>query len=506
MKKKNCKRAILFLMIFLLTTIIQVCFSRQFIVFCVILLLFSILMLLLREIFTEEGMLIRFVVENIFSFDERKEFQMIPLKTLKTLKHHVYDMERLSLLKMASIYGANGSGKSNMIKSVGLLQELVLNKLTAADITDLIFKFHDSEDKSQILAVEFFQENTAFYYGLELQDGIIITEELYLSGLGKKDKLVYERKTDKNRKTTINFMKEFEQHEKNQMLKEVLIADFIKPDETILKLISKRENELLDDVKKALRWFEETLVIIFPESKLSLTPLTIDNNLQFKDDLESVITSLNFGIKSMSTEKTKLMEYLGKNDENRAEKIINSVEKSPKKAIRFNDKGKEVSVIKENEDYFVIKPIFKHIGKSEREVDFDLSEESDGTIRIIDLIPAFKIVSSQQKVFFVDEIERSIHPNLIKELVKEFSLTESTRGQLIFTTHESNLLDQEIFRQDEIWFTEKDQSAATDIYSLSDYKVHKTKDIRSGYLCGRYGSIPFLSNLKDLGWLKNVSK
>ncbi|HPG35585.1 MAG TPA: hypothetical protein PLG63_04545, partial [bacterium] len=67
-------------------------------------------------------MLIRFVVENIFSFDEKKEFQMIPLKTLKTLKHHVYDMKKLSLLKMASIYGANGSGKSNLIKSIGLLQ------------------------------------------------------------------------------------------------------------------------------------------------------------------------------------------------------------------------------------------------------------------------------------------------------------------------------------------------------------------------------------------------
>ena len=83
---------------------------------------------------------------------------------------------------------------------------------------------------------------------------------------------------------------------------------------------------------------------------------------------------------------------------------------------------------------------------------------------------------------------------------------KATVGQLIFTTHESNLLDQKIFRTDEIWFTEKDNNGSTDIYSLSDFKEHKTKDIQKGYLCGRYGSIPFLSNLQDLGWLNNDNK
>lgn len=79
-------------------------------------------------------------------------------------------------------------------------------------------------------------------------------------------------------------------------------------------------------------------------------------------------------------------------------------------------------------------------------------------------------------------------------------------GQLIFTTHESNLLDQELFRQDEIWFAEKNQDGATDLYSLSDFKEHKTIDIRKGYLTGRYGSIPFLGNLKDLNWHEYVIK
>ena len=103
-------------------------------------------------------------------------------------------------------------------------------------------------------------------------------------------------------------------------------------------------------------------------------------------------------------------------------------------------------------------------------------------------------------MFIIDEIERSIHPLLIKELVKKFSLDPNTKGQLIFTTHESNLLDQKILRQDEIWFAEKNENGSTDIYSLNDFKEHKTIDIQKGYLNGRYGSIPFLANLKDLNW------
>lgn len=133
---------------------------------------------------------------------------------------------------------------------------------------------------------------------------------------------------------------------------------------------------------------------------------------------------------------------------------------------------------------------------------FDLGDESDGTIRLLDFVPALKDVISKRKVFIVDEIERSIHPLLIKKLVGKFSLDENSTGQLIFTTHESNLLDQELFRQDEIWFVEKDKAGSSDLYSLSEFKEHKSIDIQKGYLSGRYGSIPFMGNLEDLNWHK----
>jgi AAA15 family ATPase/GTPase len=162
--------------------------------------------------------------------------------------------------------------------------------------------------------------------------------------------------------------------------------------------------------------------------------------------------------------------------------------------------GDEIIIVKENNKIWVKTLKVGHIGKRNKSVFFNLDEESDGTVRLLDFVPAFKNVISDQKVYIIDEIERSIHPLLIKELVQKFSADSMTKGQLIFSTHESQLLNQEIFRQDEIWFAEKNNDGSTDLYSLNDFKEHKTIDIQKGYLNGRYGSIPFLGNLKDLKW------
>jgi AAA15 family ATPase/GTPase len=115
-------------------------------------------------------------------------------------------------------------------------------------------------------------------------------------------------------------------------------------------------------------------------------------------------------------------------------------------------------------------------------------------------MPLFYAVTRAGGVYIVDEIERSVHPIMIKDIVRKISESESAVGQLIFTTHESGLLDQDIFRPDEIWFAQKDSEQATKLYPLSDYNIHRTANIENGYLAGRYGGIPFLSNLKDLHW------
>jgi AAA15 family ATPase/GTPase len=209
--------------------------------------------------------------------------------------------------------------------------------------------------------------------------------------------------------------------------------------------------------------------------------------------------SFNIGISELASEKKDLKDFFG--NENELDDLIKDVEDSPQKMIGLRStKGDEIIVVKESGKIWVKILKVGHIGKNNKSVLFSLDEESDGTVRLLDFVPAFKSVVSSEKVYVIDEIERSIHPLLIKELVRKFALDPETKGQLIFSTHESNLLNQEIFRQDEIWFVEKNQDGSTDLYSLNDFKEHKTIDIQKGYLKGRYGSIPFLSNLHDLNW------
>ncbi|MCB0646267.1 MAG: ATP-binding protein [Saprospiraceae bacterium] len=453
-------------------------------------------------------MLIRFTIENVFSFGERKEFNMIPYTRLGTLNSHTYKLLDFEILKLASIYGANGAGKSNLIKALYYFQKLVINEEIPIRLKESQFKFNpENSSISQLFAVEFIQDNTAFYYGIELHDGVILTEELYMSGLGKKkDELLFERKTDKEEKTDIRFLEEFEKDEKSQILKAVLIEEFVKPNESVLRILSNRDNKFIKDIKKAYKWFEDTLQIITPESKPTALAHRIDKDSEFKQYAEDLMCSFNIGISSLTSERKEIKEFFGEDNENELNTLIKKLEDSPKQMLGLSSRrGDELIIVKEEDKIWVKRLKVGHLGKNSRSALFDLEEESDGTIRLLDFVPAFQNVISSPKVFVIDEIERSIHPLLIKELVRKFSLDDETKGQLIFTTHESNLLDQQIFRQDEIWFAEKDKNGSTDLYSLSEFKEHKTIDIRKGYLNGRYGSIPFLANLTDLNWREHVA-
>lgn len=448
-------------------------------------------------------MLIRFVIENLFSFGERKEFNTIPNSRLRTLDHHKYHECGFDILKVASIYGANGAGKSNLIKSLELFQKLVVREKIPFKLKDSKFKFDsDNNMDNQLFAIEFIQDNTPFYYALILNGDRIVTEELYVSGLGKlEDKLVYERKTNEDSQTEITFLEEFEKDEKSQVLKSILLEEFVKPDEPILKLLSNRDNKFLKDVKIAFKWFDSSLQIITPSAKPRALAQLIDIDEDFKSYAKDLMCSFNIGITDLKTEKKGLREFFGQGKDSELDEIIKELENSPVKILGLrSNRGEEITIVKENNEILVKSLKVGHIGKDEKSVLFNLNEESDGTIRLLDFVPAFKSVISNKKVFVIDEIERSIHPLLIKELVQKFSLDPLTQGQLIFTTHESNLLDQNIFRLDEIWFAEKNKEGSTDLYSLNDFKEHKTIDIQKGYLTGRYGSIPFLGNLQDLNW------
>ena len=141
-----------------------------------------------------------------------------------------------------------------------------------------------------------------------------------------------------------------------------------------------------------------------------------------------------------------------------------------------------------------------HRMKNGGEVPFEIDEESDGSVRLLDFIPMLIDLKLNSSVYLIDEIDRSMHPMLSQKLLEYyFAFLDKERDtQLICTTHESNLLDLNMIRADEVWFVEKGQDGASHLTSLAEYKPRE--DVRKGYLQGRYGAIPFFASINSLKW------
>lgn len=453
-------------------------------------------------------MLIRFRVQNFLSFREQKEFNMLPYSRFTRLAEHKYSVNGLEVLKLAAIYGANAAGKSNLIKSIQILKDIVLSENLPLNLEQLKYRFAKKDNgDSIILSIEFFEGSKFFNYAIEINNFIILTEELYITDpLEKSESLIYERKTDKAGKTTLTFSPDFEETQDLKVLKSVLENNLIKPDKPILKLLAGLK-EPFGDTVSALNWFTNTLYVLTPTSK----PLALIHRFSidtgFSKYVKDILCSLDVGIKDVFPVIKNAKEFFGGDETQAVAFVTKALEASPEKVVTFNLPDKSSFDAIQTKDGIQVKQlVFKHLGEGDTEAEFAITDESDGTIRLLEFIPAFLDIVNNKKVFLIDEMERSIHPLLVKELVKKFSDDNSTNGQLIFTTHESNLLDQNIFRQDEIWFAEKSKLGVTDLYSLSEFKEHNTIDIRKGYLNGRYGSIPFLGNLQDLNWDEYVDK
>ena len=201
---------------------------------------------------------------------------------------------------------------------------------------------------------------------------------------------------------------------------------------------------------------------------------------------------------AVDVESIPFTTFFGIDDEDKRKEFEENL-KGKRNLIHFFKNDKEYIARRVGKEFIVNKIKTFNTDKSGDPVEFEPEEQSDGTRRMLDLIPAIQMLSNTASVFFIDEMDRSLHPSMTKELLRYF-MSNASKGQLVFTTHESNLLDLEIFRQDEIWLSEKDKSGSTQMYPLSDFKPRYDLDIRKGYLAGRFGAIPFLGNLKDLNW------
>ncbi|MCF6185804.1 MAG: ATP-binding protein [Bacteroidales bacterium] len=318
---------------------------------------------------------------------------------------------------------------------------------------------------------------------------------MYISGINSEDKLIFERKTAKNGKSKIDFNKTLLKTQKDKLLIQLMEENLLQENELLISKV-KEVNKI--DLKNVNEWIINNLVIIYPQSKFSgLVPFLLDS-INFKKFTNSLLSTLKTGVNELDIKNISFDNFIGIDDEDFKNELKDELKNGEK--VIIPSENEHILAINEDNNFIIKRIAALHYNNNKDRVLFDLSDESDGTRRLLDFIPAFYGILKEDVTFIIDEIDQSIHPALLYDLIKKIMGDNTTKGQLIFTTHESNLLDFSIFRQDEIWFAEKNQGSATILYSLSEYKPRYDLDIRKGYLKGRFGAIPFTTELKKLNW------
>jgi hypothetical protein len=259
-----------------------------------------------------------------------------------------------------------------------------------------------------------------------------------------------------------------------------------RPNQLFLTECNERNVDLYQPV---YRWFRDTLVIVFPE-----TPAAGFFDMSSEDENRlalNILSQFDTGICGISYEAVDPEKEL---PPALLKRVLSSISPAPKKGVftgslavrggkRYQiriDSGDESSL-----KMWVIR--FQHQGQESALM--DANEESDGTLRLLDLVPILRGGETQGKVFIIDELDRSLHPLISYRLVERFLATGGT-NQLVATTHASNLLDFDLLRRDEIWFIEKDRQGASHLYSLEEFTPRYDLDVEKGYLFGRFGAIP----------------
>ena len=444
-------------------------------------------------------MLIRFNVENFLSFNERSEFSLIANKE-RRLSSHFYKGEGLNILKSGVVYGANASGKSNFIKAIDFSQKVITKGIDKLNPVNCHFRLKEGNISiPSIFNYELKAEDKFYSYGFAviLNENKIIEEWLYEIGQSK-DKKIFERYINEEKKHEIEIDIKLSSKAKTRF--DVYREDFQFSDKLLfLSEINRKSIEDFPEVesfKKVFNWFNNKLTVLFPKSKYSGLSFIGDDN-EMSSTFNSFLNVFQTGIHNVTSEEVDLDSF------DIPKQIKEDLTKKMHKdnSIIFEIFGITYS-LKRNEDseYKVKKIGLEHLNDVGKKIVFDIEDESDGTRRLFDFIPALHDLTKMNSIYVIDELDRSLHSKLTYSIFEIFlELTKYNESQLIATTHESLLLDLDLLRRDEIWFTEKIDNQ-TRLFSLDEFKVRNDKIIRKDYLLGRYGAIPIFKSFKNLNF------
>jgi AAA15 family ATPase/GTPase len=436
-------------------------------------------------------MLIRFVTENFLSFNQEVEFSMVPGKSRKHPDH--IDRNHIPVLRAAVIYGANASGKSNLIKAMDFARTLIVEGTKPRRLIPLSYFKLDKAcaDKPSKFEFEFKYRDQAYVYGFRL-DAAQIHEEWLYEIKRTANKLLFERRTSEEGVTRVEFGTIQYARKKDEAFLE-FVAEGTRPNQLFLTESIERDVRYFED---AYLWFAQVLVTIFPESKITPTGLNSD----ITQAMLEILQLFDIGISGIELKSVRI-EDLDIAEKDKSDLLL---EAGSNRGVVLAESNDQLYLFSRDEanEVNALKLVTKHkIRGGDEEAEFELIAESDGTRRLIDLIPPLLDLLLGERVVLIDELDRSLHPSLSYNLLRLFlSNKRRNLSQLVVTTHESSLLDLKLLRRDEIWFVEKDRDGASSVYSLEEFTPRYDKDVRKGYLLGRFGAIPVVGNESDRAW------
>ena len=434
-------------------------------------------------------MLLRIILKNFLSFNGLEQFELFPNHKRVTHSNHIYQRNpNPAILKMSVIYGANGAGKSNLIKAMSFVRGFVLDEgfLNADNIKNWKFCLKQQRAEEPIfLAVEYeTEDNVVFLYSVEINDMGIQKESLKTSGTSNSGIKIFERTY---KQVTL----------RNDITEEMgtIINKWIDEHPFASLFTINSSVQLLNDtaITSSEKWFRDKLKVVGLNSfqpdiitRLRLHP----EQLKFATDMFSAI---GLGLNGIEVKTESFDKWLAANPQ---EAIIRSkTEKMHDDMVlsKIVDNRNVSAITLEKGIRKVSELVFKQAGVDGYSRDMNILSQSDGTVRLLILAPYLYSAIHEGATIVVDELDNSIHPHLVRGLVRYFADSE-TNGQLIFSTHETCILDQAFMRPDEVWFVEK-SNGESHPYSLNDFKIHNTISIENGYMAGRFGAIPFLGTL-----------
>ena len=444
-------------------------------------------------------MLVGFSVQNFKSFKEMQSISFVASKITRH-KRHVLNMNDRRILKSGLIFGANAGGKSNLVEAIDLSRKIIIDGLDKVDLNKKHFRIsQETYREPGVFDYRIIVNTIEYSYGIVVSydKKEIIAEWLVRIEKSGKEVFLFNRQVDDNGISNIE-TEVTGQSQKDEIRFNIYLQDFaegiseILKKKTILSDIAMRSNAgqgIFSEIADVFSWFKR-MVVIFPNTKYSLlNQLTADINIQ--KFFTSILSYFDTGIEAVNNESTeidmdKILDRMdGQKKEELKIHLSNVTQKNP---ILFKVDNQIFSLYKdENGNIFSRKMLLNH-GNSEDL--FEYADESDGTQRLFDFVPLF-LKKYRESVIIIDEIDRSLHTNLIYRFMQKFyDFTEDSECQLLATTHDSNLLDLDLLRQDEIWFVERQEDHSSSIFSLNKFRERFDKRVDKEYLLGRYGAIP----------------